>query len=304
MNTNDPEKFTPSPRRNNREQDSKNELAVMGFIAEFFAALPRKRLVFPAKERVWFKIQNHLRATRLLIAAAQKRSALVPELRFHRLATALLAVVIAISLVGGASIASEGSLPGDTLYPVKKAAEKVEKILATNEEAKIKVGVKHARRRLEEVRVLVAENKENKIVTESLEALKTATEQVIQTASESKPELKFHAADLVAEETQILDTVKDKVAEEVKEVVEKVISVSQESIGKLQDTQEQVEGVATEKSEEEASSTPATAPSRKPKIPDGVLESNMQIHGILKAQKGQPINSPEPEVLAEPSLGF
>lgn len=283
------------------------------FIGEKIAALPRKAIPEGQKETVWLKVQNHIRQTRL--AMLQSREAaqqqiqghrLWPVFRFGKMVIFTLVVILAIAVLGGATKASEGSLPGDTLYTVKKAAESVEKALATSDEAKVKVGIKHAKRRLEEVQILVAEKKENKIVTDTLQDLQSTTEQVINAASAAQPELKDNAVNFVTEETKILDSVKDQVEGDVKQAVQDTIAVNQESVNKLKDagTGQEVKGTATD--DTKTPGTPATSPQlRKPKAKDGVLESGTQIHGVTKiTEPDSNSETTEPEILPEPTLGF
>lgn len=278
-------------------------------VAEFFADLPRKMWPVGQKETVWLKIQDHIRKTRKAVNEKQEALASIPMFRFGKMAITVLAIIIAMLFWGGATKVSEGSLPGDTLYSVKKAAEKVETILATGDEAKIKVGIKHAKRRLEEVKILVAENKETKFVTETLEALKSTTEQVILTAADSKPELLNHAEDLVAEEVQVLNTVKDQVQREVKQAMQDLITTSNESISRLKGEEGgQVQGAGTNDpgNNNQASSTPPSlspAP-KKPKIKDGVIESEIQIHDVIKIGDEKNEKTSAPEILPEPTIEF
>lgn len=271
----------------------------------------RQALAPGDKEKVWLRIQNHIRQQRLQSPIAFSAvSKLWPKFYMGKITAATLAAVLAIIVIGGATKASEGSLPGDTLYSVKKVAEKVEKVLATSDEAKVKVGIKHAKRRLKEVQNLVAEKKESEIVTKALEELQITTEQVISAAAAAEPELRDNAASLVAEETTVLNGVKEQVEEAVKQVVQTVISASHESISKLQGSEQktsEVQGRAVE-NDTAATSTPASpspAKPRKPKIQDGKIESNIQIESVIKLTDPEGASqSGEPQVLSEPSAGF
>ncbi|KKW28717.1 MAG: hypothetical protein A3K06_03060 [Candidatus Doudnabacteria bacterium RIFCSPHIGHO2_01_52_17] len=269
-----------------------------------FKTLPRKGgFDVSGKERIWFKIQNHMRQTRQTLIE-RDRGLFFPVFHLGRLAITILAVIIAITLVGGASKASEGSLPGDTLYSFKKASEKVEKILAQSNESKVKVSIKHAERRLREVQTLVVENKaKTAVVVKSLEDLKTATEQIMRTSSEINPELRFHVADLLAKEQEILDSVKAETEGELKAKVEEAITVSQESQAKLEAEDEPgaVEGTATAETGTDESGASATSTLSRPK--DEIVQSDTPIHDVIKIDdNGDP--QEEPEVLQEPTVGF
>ncbi len=264
---------------------------------------PRKALPPADKVRVWLKIQNHLRQERI---QERQPGPAFPIFSFKKLAVATLLVLVIASIFGGVTKAAEGSLPGETLYTVKKAVEKVEVVLATSDEAKVKVLSKQAKRRLSEVATLVQEKKDAEVVTSTLEDLKLTTEQVIVAAIASTPELLPQAEELVAEATKVLSLVKDQAEEKVKQAVAEVIATSQESINKVKsESQEKVEGSMVE--EETTPSTTAeetTGPKvQKPKIKDGLLESPLQIHDVIKLE-GQSAEPEEPQILPQPSVGF
>ncbi len=64
-------------------------------------------------------------------------------------------MVLMLALGGGASVAAEGSVPGDVLYPVKiRVNEQVRGVLATSAEADAEWEAELASRRLEEVQKL------------------------------------------------------------------------------------------------------------------------------------------------------
>lgn len=76
-----------------------------------------------------------------------------------RLAMATLAVVLVFFLsINGLVVVSARSLPGDTLYPVKLAAENVSLKLAPNAELRQRLSEDYQLRRTEEVRSLLAQN--------------------------------------------------------------------------------------------------------------------------------------------------
>jgi hypothetical protein len=274
------------------------------FIRAYLAKLTRQTPPAPDKAGAWLRVQNHIRQTRLAHATSEKASVFVRMFRLGGLAVTAIILTLAVSLAIGVSKASEGSLPGETLYSVKRATETVEQILATSDEAKIKVGIKHAKSRLDEVKQLVADKKEGQIVTDTLQDLKSTTEQVLSAASAAQPELRDNAQNLVNEETQVLDSVKTQVSDNVGAVVQDVINSSQASAGKLKDgntqdsTGETVQGAATS-TPEDASKPP------KSKGRDGVIESQIQLNGVTNSSQDQSSATPqEPKILPEPTLGF
>src|SRR3989344_314400 len=60
-------------------------------------------------------------------------------------------VLIGLGLIGGSALASEGSVPGDLLYPVKIVKEKVEVKMAVTANAKASVEARHADERMNEL---------------------------------------------------------------------------------------------------------------------------------------------------------
>jgi hypothetical protein len=102
----------------------------------------------------------------------------------RRWAVALAAVLILIMVGAGTVTASTGSLPGDTLYPVKTATEKVQGFFTFSSEAKANFYMKLAQRRLDEIKLLV---KGNRSIPQSLLAvMNTETDGAIEILSRSK----------------------------------------------------------------------------------------------------------------------
>jgi hypothetical protein len=110
---------------------------------------------------------------RVLQAAAEMREqrSVVPVLpfwrrkgffgaRFYRLA-ATTAVVIAFLLTGGTGLvnASNGALPGDKLYPVKRGWEGVQLAFVSNPETKAELEHKFEHERVQEIEELYSENR-------------------------------------------------------------------------------------------------------------------------------------------------
>ena len=69
-------------------------------------------------------------------------------------------VLAGFAMFGTTVLASQNSLPGDFLYPVKRVSESLELKLAVSEESKARVETKHAERRLSELSLLENERGE------------------------------------------------------------------------------------------------------------------------------------------------
>ncbi len=101
---------------------------------------------------------------RLLSALEDKESARterkMPLWRRQRRWAVALASVLILVLIGGSTItASASSLPGDVLYPVKTATEKVQGFFTFGSEAKASFHMKLAQRRLNELESLTEQNR-------------------------------------------------------------------------------------------------------------------------------------------------
>ncbi len=260
------------------------------FISQLFAELPRKMFASTAsnREQIWQRVQNHIRAakqqTRRERSLTPWQYLILPR-TLLRIGATVIVVVLALTLVGGVAYAT----PGQTLYPVKIAAEQVELVLATNDEAKVNVGIKHAKRRLAEVQTLVQENKDSKIVAQTLDALKSTTDELVQVAvtAEAQPELANRASELAAEQEQILSTVSNTAPDgELKDAVQNAITAAKDSITKL--SSEDVKGVSattadpviTPSTTSKTIASPASA-SVKPSKKDATLDGFIQIDEVI-----------------------
>jgi len=102
----------------------------------------------------------------------------------RRWAVALAAVLVLILVGVGTVSASANSLPGDALYPVKTTTEKVQGFFTLGSEAKANFHMKLAQRRLDELKLLVENNRN---VPQSLLAvMNTETNGAIEILSQNK----------------------------------------------------------------------------------------------------------------------
>src|SRR5688500_13589881 len=82
-----------------------------------------------------------------------------------------IALVIALLLTGGASVAADQALPGDTLYPFKvHVNEQVSGWVAVSDEARAELDAWRAGRRLAEAEELVVKNRIDAETRADLEA--------------------------------------------------------------------------------------------------------------------------------------
>ncbi|MCX6400398.1 MAG: DUF5667 domain-containing protein [Propionibacteriales bacterium] len=124
-----------------------------------------------------------------LIAAAEREPARVEEelaarltprqrrgSRERRLA-ALVGGFAVVSATGSMAMASQGALPGDVLYPVKRAIENAQTNLQPDGASKAETLLAHAEARLDEVRELTARNADSAVISSTLQDFTDQTEQ-------------------------------------------------------------------------------------------------------------------------------
>jgi len=83
----------------------------------------------------------------------------------HRVAMVLIAAAITAILLGGAAVsASASALPGELLYPVKRAVERIELIIHHDPASQTRLHLQFAQRRLTELSALQAQASDGKDV--------------------------------------------------------------------------------------------------------------------------------------------
>jgi hypothetical protein len=125
---------------------------------------------------------------RLLSAVAAKKDKegrrRLPLLSWQRRWAVALAVVLALVIMGGGTVAaSTNSLPGDVLYPVKTTTERVQAFFTFGKEAKANLYMRFAERRIVEIEAL-AERARN-IPESVLSVMNAETDRVIALANQN-----------------------------------------------------------------------------------------------------------------------
>jgi len=78
----------------------------------------------------------------------------------HRVVLVIAAAILTVGLLGTAAVAaSASSLPGDLLYPVKRAVEKIELTIHRDPASRARLHLEFAQRRLAELSALLAERR-------------------------------------------------------------------------------------------------------------------------------------------------
>ena len=85
-----------------------------------------------------------------------------PQYAWARVSASVVTVVIVVSMLGGGTAyASQSSLPGEVLYPVKTGTEDVRLLFAGDSSAKTELNVEFAAKRLEELSKVANKNEKN-----------------------------------------------------------------------------------------------------------------------------------------------
>jgi len=113
------------------------------------------------------------------------------------------AVLVFVLLAGSVTAASSSTLPGDILYPVKRAVEQIELAAASSTQQRVEVYLNHAQRRAEEALILSARRQPVELVLSEAQQNVAAAEQLDPSLTES-PSLLAH----VLEINSILDVVR------------------------------------------------------------------------------------------------
>jgi len=148
----------------------------------------------------------------------------------------IVAIVLAVSALGGGTVyASQDSLPGEVLYPVKLGTEQVRLVLTISDAAKVDLQLTFANSRLEEMAALVEKGRPEKISI-AVNGYEGAIAMVIQKLEASGKGL--DTADIsevlalaTSEHLSILDGVMDIVPEEAKGAITRAKGASINGMG-------------------------------------------------------------------------
>lgn len=164
-------------------------------------------------------------------------------LRNFRFVSALVALILILGLGGGVVLASQESLPGDILFPIKLFSGEVEKFLARGDFSKAEVSLKLSNKRLGEVVKLISsddpgENQEH--INKNLERFKMELKETegfllkLDIKNKKNKEtlkfaLKFEGS--LARHQEILDEIEDLVPDRVKNIIQFAREASAKSEG-------------------------------------------------------------------------
>jgi hypothetical protein len=175
-------------------------------------------------------------------SVSQARGFFVDLPAFLKIGGAVLgSFLILISLGVGVTTAAIQSVPGQPIYPVKKAVETVQLRLASTDAEKAKLQIKFANNRLEELEKVLEKNQQGKvsgaqvqkIVEETVNNIaKTATtvsEQTVANADSSQTQILSRLVDLSNKQTALLQTASIKSEGEIKMEIDKALVTAKDS---------------------------------------------------------------------------
>lgn len=153
---------------------------------------------------------------------------------------AVLSIFLLISSIVTVS-ASQETIPGDTLYPVKIVSEKVQRVLTTDESEKAKLEISFAGKRIDELEKIISQPVSETIKVEQVETVLDKFEENITSAQETldvlsvdsdAPEEAVSLAEVIDEKVSEYKETLDKTAEaaspDVKEAVEDAAEVAED----------------------------------------------------------------------------
>ena len=132
----------------------------------------------------------------------------------------VVAVILCISAAGtGTAYASQSSLPGDILYPVKLGTEQLQRVITFNDAAKVELELKFANTRLEEMEAIAGKRPDKTSVAvtgyeRNLNLAFTKTEQI----GDSETSRETVALEILNHLTR-LDEIEDSVPEAAREAI-------------------------------------------------------------------------------------
>ena len=174
---------------------------------------------------------------------AKKTERQMPLWGWQRRWAVVFAVIVVLLLVGSGTItASASSLPGDTLYPVKTATEKVQEFFTRGNEAKASFNIKLAQRRINELESLSDGNRS--IPQSLLNTMHAETDRAIETLGQQKAvkaELVTRLLDITSKQNTALTKVIEKAPSEAKSKLQEALKRSESAHGRALSLREKMQ---------------------------------------------------------------
>lgn len=209
----------------------------------------------------------------------------------RRLATPVLAAIVVLVLLATSGIgmvyAASDSLPGDPLYGVKLAGERVQLTFSPAEESDARLYMRFARERLEEARQLAEQGRGDDVETAMRGYVK-----VVEAASDILQRQRLAGGDTTSlsrtlrrqleGHQMLLSRIRERVGEDVQPTVERALTASQEAARR-----------ASEPAEEELEIPPASPPLNETATPSPT-ETECPTETVRPKDTPQPAEREEP----------
>ena len=241
-------------------------------IAELALAVPTKNPTLD-ETAVWNRVSSRIAKKQ----AGNQAENFIPffdafRLPMPRTVFAGVLAVMAFWLVGSTAAAAQNSLPGQTLYPVKRTVEKIQLTLTVNEVKKTEIRIKHAENRLTEAKTIVdtSSSTDEKIIEQTLNDLKDATTKVSSESSDNSGLLK-KVVELTDKQETVLSDIENKVSGDTKKSANEALTTAKET---KSTAEKNLEELSSQDQENEANATTTDETIKQPTTTPFQLEDS------------------------------
>jgi hypothetical protein len=200
---------------------------------ELIQKIKQLKNIQPSQE--WLDLMRQNLINQINLRPQEPRIGLFNWLLGGRLQSIALTICLLIILIGGPWLivkASQASLPGEALYPIKKITEKAQAQLAP-EENKVQLQVEFAARRLEELRKITEDSFSPEEKTEKVEQVVSDFKNNLAGASLHVKKIPKEKAVVIAKKTKKLKENLNKTKEEVSSVVQADLTEAEKVIEEI-----------------------------------------------------------------------
>ena len=243
------------------------EPEVTGDLAPFLhpAQVARAAFVRSVPEDVAREQLAALRVERARNVATLPRVRRSPALRLA--SASVLAAMLLVIGAGSAIAASSSALPGDPLYGVKRAVERISLAMHRDPVGRSALHLQFADTRLHEVSALVLAGKDPAGLVDDLEAeLTGAEEDALQAVAlgQDSEALLAHVREMIAKHITVLNGILAKVPDQAKDSIQHAIDNAKNADANVQRGRNNAGNGKTNKPADPGHSGPATLPTKKP----------------------------------------
>lgn len=187
--------------------------------AALLVRLPKRQIGLNS-ESVWRSISQRIGTPET--GAPNRGSISLPFFRlpFPRLAGAVAGVLVCALILNTTATAARNSIPGEPLYQVKRAVEKIQLTLALDDVQKTEIKLQHAQSRLTEAKTIAEQqpSSDPKVIQKTLSELTDTTSDVVETSADNKDLLK-KVVELTDQQSAVLTDIESKVTGDTRKAV-------------------------------------------------------------------------------------